>query len=222
MIKPGEEWGTPTDAAADVEVSGDDAALAAFVAPGTAPPLIRFDPHGSELARAVGMRPNHLHLETRSAAGIELPIDAIQTDVGVAVNAVVLGVSPARLTARHRRRPVAVTVDGRSLFVGDATTVVIANGQFIDGLDVVPRGHPGDGRLEIQVYALNPTERRPMHRRLAAGDHLPHPRIVCTAGRSVEVTGHHRTWSLTLDGTRVDPVIALRVTVVPGAIRLLI
>ena len=34
-------------------------------------------------------------------------------------------------------------LDGRPWFAGPATTVVIAIGQFLRGLDVVPRGHPG-------------------------------------------------------------------------------
>ena len=57
MIKPGEEWGTPTTADPDLEVQGDDAELARMAArdPGA---LIRFRPTGgSDLARAVGRSP---------------------------------------------------------------------------------------------------------------------------------------------------------------------
>ena len=106
-----------------------------------------------------------------------------------------------------------------------APTIVIANGQFINGLDVVPRGHPGDGRLEIQVYALNPSERLPMRRRLRSGTHLPHPRIVCTTGRTVEVVAPQRGargWSLTVDGRPADAISPLNAAVRPKAFRLLV
>lgn len=224
MIKPGDEWGTPTTAAADLHVNGDDSTLAAAVGHSLSPPLVRFHPRGSELGRAVGLS-DRSGRESDGAAGIELPIDVIESSAGLAVNAIVIGVPPARLRFRHRRSPVTVAVDGRVLFDGAATTIVIANGQFINGLDVVPRGHPGDGRLEIQVYALNPSERLPMRRRLRSGTHLPHPRIVCTTGRTVEVVAPQRGgrgWSLTVDGRPADAISTLNAAVRPKAFRLLV
>ena len=35
-----------------------------------------------------------------------------------------------------------------------ATTVVVLVGQYLRGADVSPRGHPGDGAAEVQVYAM--------------------------------------------------------------------
>ena len=224
MIKPGDEWGTPTTAAPDLHVNGDDSTLAAAVGRSVSPPLVRFHPQGSELGRAVGLS-DRSGRASDDAAGIELPIDVIESSAGLAVNAIVIGVPPARLRFHHRRSPVTVAVDGRVLFDGTATTIVIANGQFIDGLDVVPRGHPGDGRLEVQVYALNPSERLPMRQRIRTGTHLPHPRIVCTNGRTVEFTAPTAggtTWSLTVDAQPTDAVSALHASVRPQAFRLLI
>ena len=54
------------------------------------------------------------------------------------------------------RERLLVTVDGRTVHDGPATSVVVANGQFSGTADLAPRGHPGDGRLEVQVYALRP------------------------------------------------------------------
>ena len=223
MIKPGEEWGRPTDETADVECHGDDQALAALIATGSrdsaAGRLVRFFPEGSDLARAVGVADVS---DDQPVRGIELPIDAISSDLGVAMNCVILGVSPTRLRPYHRRRPIRVCVDGRELFSGPATTVVIANGQFVAGADLVPRGHPGDGRLEIQVYALAPGERGPMRRRLPTGSHLPHPRILATSGRVIEVDGLTRPWPVTVDRRRATVETRLDVSVRPGALRLLI
>ena len=241
MIKPGEEWGQPTDATAEIECHGDDQALAALVTLGRADPaparLVRFFPSGSDLARAVGLADVDADLDTNLTAGgsatdhvrddqpvrgIELPIDAISSDLGVAMNCVILGVSPTRLRPYHRLRPIRVCVDGRELFSGPATSVVIANGQFVAGADLVPRGHPGDGRLEIQVYALAPGERGPMRRRLPTGTHLPHPRILATSGRIIEVDGLRRPWPVTLDRRSGRAETRLGLSILPSALRLLI
>src|SRR4029079_2169440 len=140
---------------------------------------------------------------------------------GIAVNLVVVGTAPPALRAWHRARPVTVRVDGRTVHDGPATTVVIANGQFTGPADLVPRGHPGDGRLEVQVYALGAGERGAMRRRLPTGTHVPHPRIVATSGRTVVVTAA-RAWPVTLDGRPRGRRAELTASVRHPALRLLI
>ena len=181
MIRPGQPWGAPTTGPPDATGAGSDRDLATLAAahPGA---RLRFEPdERCELARAVGL--------TAAGPGItDLPVDALDVDdVGLAVNMVIAGVAPDRLRPWSRSRPVTVRVDGRLVHDGPATTVVVANGQFRRGVDLVPRGHPGDGRLEVQVYALAAGERTPMRRRLPGGGHLPHPRIVTTTGRRAEI-----------------------------------
>ena len=78
MIRPGDEWGTPTTAEADVHVRGDDRALAAIVRSDRTTPLVRFEPVGSELAHAVGLAESTADLGP-PLRGIELPIDAMGT-----------------------------------------------------------------------------------------------------------------------------------------------
>jgi len=219
-VKPGEVWGAPTDDQPDTTVTGDDAALAAAVpADGSPVPLVRFRPVGSELARALGVAPARTDDPAR---GIALPVDAIDTDRGVAVNLVTLGRPPGALRAWHRARHVTVTVDGRTVHDGPATTVVIANGQFAGTADLVPRGHPGDGRLEVQVYALRAAERAGMRRPLATGTHVPHPRIATTTGRRIQVQTAGGALVLTLDGRAVGAVPGLVAAVRHPALRLLI
>lgn len=205
MIRPGQPWGAPTAGPPAARGAGSDRDLAALVDayPGA---RLRFDPdERCELARAVGL--------TGAGAGVtDLPVDALDVDrVGLAVNMVVAGVTPDRLGRWSRARPVTVRVDGRWVHDGPATTVVVANGQFRRGADLVPRGHPGDGRLEVQVYALRPRERAGMRRRLPGGGHLPHPRIVTTTGREVEIR-----WAapagLEVDGAARAPQRAVGVT----------
>jgi hypothetical protein len=193
-MRRGASWGEPVTGPADVRVRGSDADLAESVRmrPGA---LVELDPTTeSDIARAVG-------IAGRAPGGaLQLPFDVIDLDDDLlVVNAAILGVPPDRLGRRHRRARVVVRVDGRTRFDGRATTVVIATGQYLRGSDLVPRGHPGDGRIEVQVYGLAPGQRRAMRRRLATGTHVPHPDITEAAGRRVEVSVP-TPWLLELDG----------------------
>lgn len=216
-MKKGSPWGRPASGPPDLEVRGGDPELATWVsgAPGA---LVRYHPDAaSDLGRAVG-------LADRPGAGdTEVPFDAVRLPDGtVAVNMVVVGTPPDRLTRFSRRRLLTVLVDGEQAFEGRATTVVVASGQFLRGADVVPGGHPGDGRLEVQVYRLRPEERRAMRSRLEYGEHLPHPRILQRAGREVEVRVSGGDLALEVDGAARLPVSSLSTRVVPEAFRLLV
>jgi hypothetical protein len=215
VIKPGEAWGTPLTGAVDLEVAGDDADLARVI-DSYQGALVAFRPApSSDLGRALGLA------ATGERGGIEAPIDALYVEPGgYAVNGVVLGTPPGRIGLTTPSAAFTVTVNGREISTGRATTVVIANGQFFDGLDVVPRGHPGDGRIEVQVYGLRRGERRAMRTRLPQGAHLPHPRITTATGREVEVRLVGGRAPLWIDGVARDAVSDLTVTVIPGALRL--
>jgi len=218
MIRRGEPWGGPASSPPDLEVDGDDADLAAAVAaaPGA---LVVFRPGpGSDLARAVGLRAG----SDPTPRATELPVDAVRlAGDGLACNAVVLGVPPDRLRWTSPARSVEIQVDGQPWFAGSATTVVIANGQFLRGADIVPRGHPGDGRLEVQVYELRRRERRAMRRRLTTGAHVPHPRIRSRTARVVELRAA-RPVAFEADGVSGAAVATVGAEVVPSAFRLLL
>ncbi len=130
--------------------------------------LVRFRPAtDSDLALAVGLR---------SGVGwnpptAELPLDALRLPDGLACNLAVVGTAPDRLGWATGEVAIEVAVDGEPWFAGQATTVVVANGQFLRGADLVPRGHPGDGRAEVQVYALR--RRRTARDARAPGDRNP-------------------------------------------------
>jgi hypothetical protein len=222
VIRKGEEWGTPAGGATpDLDVTGDDAALAAALAGAGPDPLVRFSPSpASDLARAVG-------LSGEGSGELAVPVDLLHLSglpsPSLAVNAVVVGVPPDRLRWWHRAIPVEVVVDGTGLAVSRVTTVVVANGQFLRGNDVSPRGHPGDGWCEVQVYALAPGQRAAMRARLRSGAHVPHPGITVRRGRSV-VVRCGRGVPVEVDGqkTAVRGATEVSVSVVPSAFRLLI
>lgn len=241
-IARGRPWGTPFHGDADLEVAGDDRQLAAAVArhPGA---RVRFRPSPrSQLARAVGLGGPRPGAGGSRAPAWSLPVDAIEvvspppgSDVGapgsdgpgaapgsgLAVNAVVVGTPPARLRWWSGARPVVVRADGRPVHSGPATTVVVANGQYLGGIDAVPRGHPGDGRLEVQVYALRRGERAALRRRLPAGAHLPHPRLVTSGARRVEIEVPGR-WRAEIDGVPTTVGGTVRLGVRPGAFHLVV
>jgi len=222
-IRPGEPWGTEANGPADFELAGGDRALAAVLGRGVADPLIRFTADsGSDVARAVGL------VAGAPPSGIALPLDVFEVEVDgaspglVAVNSVVVGVTPDRLRAWHRPAGLSVEIDAGRVDAGPATTLVVMNGQYLRGLDASPRGHPGDGVAEVQLYALRPGARRAMRSRLATGAHLPHPDIVVRRARRAVVVRAIRPVSLEIDGASAGRVTSLTVTVRPSAYRLLV
>jgi YegS C-terminal NAD kinase beta sandwich-like domain len=223
VIEKGRAWGVPVTDPADHEVHGDDTALADRVSrsPGA---LIRFRPSPtSDLARAVGLADVTVEHDTRNGTSprTALPMDTIDLGNGVvAVNIVVLGTPPDRLTPLSRGHRVRVVTDGRAWFDGVVSTIVVAVGQWLRGHDVVPRGHPGDGHIEVQAYRLRRSERRPMRRRLATGSHVPHPRIVVKTARELDVFAS-RALPIEVDGASGPAVTRLHAEVRPEDYRLL-
>ena len=61
-----------------------------------------------------------------------------------------------------------------------------------------------------------------MRARLPQGVHLPHPRITTTTGRQVEIHVEDGRLPLTIDGVAHEPVADLTVTLIPGALRLML
>lgn len=220
MIRRGEEWGSPAGGARpDLEVGGDDAALASALArtpAETGSLMVRFSPSaGSDLARALGLG------RGGQRAGLAVPLDLWRVGDGrVAVNGVVLGVPPDRLRWWHPTRRFDWEIDGVGAGAR-ATTVVVMTGQFLRGFDVSPRGHPGDGVGEIQIYGLRRAERAEMRSRLRSGSHLPHPAITSRRGRVVRVRCE-RSVPLEIDGRAAGRVQELTAELCAGAYRLLV
>jgi hypothetical protein len=219
VIRKGEAWERPAAGPPEWTLHGTDAELAAAVRgrPGT---RVGLDPaRGCDLARALGLQPTG-GAGPREAPAHDLAVDALRVVVGddrelFGVNLLALGTAPDRLSWWSRRASVTVSVDGRVVHEGTASSVVVASGQYLRGADVVPRGHPGDGRLEVQVYAPRRGEAHEVRRRLAVGTHLPNPRIHQTSGTTVEVVTA-RTWPIELDGIPVPGASRIRITVIPA------
>ena len=226
MIEKGVAWGREPTGAADVDVVGDDRALAAAAAAHPGGRVRVLADAASDFARAVGISST---AGVDDPPGIELPCDLLQVALDdvrePAVNMVVVGVAPDRQSRWSRTVRARVEVDGRTVHDGPATAVVIANGEYLRGTDVVPRGHPGDGRAEVHVYALTASERAQLRDRLARGEHLPNPRIVVRSGRTIRVTstGSGPGLATEVDGAGVPGrPRTVAVEVVPDAFLLLV
>jgi len=219
VIERGQPWERAARGPADVVVRGTDPDLARVVGehPGA---RVDFQPGpGSDLARAVGATtgpPSGTH---------ELPLDLLRVErdgeVEWAVNLVVVGTAPDRARWYTADAGVLVKVDGRVVHDARATGIVVANGQYLRGLDVAPRGHPGDGRAEIQVYSATRRERAAVRARLPQGVHLPHPRVVPASGRRVEIGADRKLLPVEIDGRRTLPAARVVVEVLPEAYSLL-
>ena len=219
MVEKGRPWERPASGPAEWHVHGDDATLAAAVRDHLGS-RVEFRPDGtSDLARALG-------LHGAGDATLELPVDALRVEADgrelFAVNMVVVGVAPDRARWVTRSPGVRVRVDERVAHDGPATAVVVASGQYLRGSDLVPRGHPGDGRAEIQVYAVARGQRSGVRRRLPQGVHLPHPDITQTTGRRVEIRADRGSLPLEIDGVPAPAAARVTVAVVPGAFLLVV
>ena len=138
------------------------------------------------------------------------------------MNSIVVGVPPDRLRSWHRPAGLSVEIDGAAIEAAQATSLVVMNGQYLRGLDLSPRGHPGDGVAEAQLYGLPPGARRAMRARLATGAHLPHPAITVRRARQAVVVRAARPVPLEIDGVPAGRITSLTVTLRPSAYRLLV
>jgi hypothetical protein len=224
-IEKGKPWGHPAEGPADITVEGDDAALAEAVArhPGA---RIAFVPTaGSDFARAVGLLDPGDSREPRVGT-TELPCDALRVEIDgremLAVNMVVFGVPPDEQRWSSGSARARVVIDTRVVHDGAALAVVVASGQYLRGNDVVPRGHPGDGRAEVQVYSLARGDRAAMRDRLPLGAHVPHPRIRTASGRRIETQAMGSSRPVEVDGVTLGSATEVAVAVVPAAFTLVV
>jgi len=218
-VRKGEPWGRPSTGPAEVTVAGADAALAQAVA--AHPPSTRFawmPTADADFARSVGVTSAD---GGRAGAGFDLPCDLLEIAVDdgppvPTVNMAVVGAGPDVVRRRTRSAVLRVEVNDRVVHDGPATGLVIANGEYLRGADVVPRGHPGDGRVEVQVYAVAPGERSALRDRVRTGTHVPHPAVTQAVGATVVVSAvDGARLALEIDGTPRGSAIRLRATVVP-------
>lgn len=121
--------------------------------------------------------------------------------------------------ARLRRRRYVLRLDGQEHHL-DAVLVAVGNGPcYGGGMRICPTADPTDGLLDVVV--AGPISRTTLIRvkpRIYEGTHVTHPMVSCYRARTVEVDAEGITSYF--DGER-GPRLPVRITAVPGAVRLL-
>jgi hypothetical protein len=95
--------------------------------------------------------------------------------------------------------------------------LVAANAQWMDGWNVAPRAHPGDGLVDVFDATLRLGDLAKIRRRLPRGAHLPHPRVSERRVAVDQVTFSHPL-HLRLDGVPLGRVRSLQISVEPDAL----
>jgi hypothetical protein len=196
-IRRGEPWGESVDPPVGLFLAADDAAASRFIADAVTsgreiPP---FGVTGGDLARTMGGGAPGRFAGAVTRAPVDLlcvEADGRQT---VAVAHVVIG--------RWWRRELCLAM----------------NAQFLGTLDVAPRSHPNDGRLDALV--VDPTmswrARAQARRRARSGTHVPHPQLALTQLSTVTWT-FDRATPVRVDGVRWGSARSVSVTVMPDAL----
>lgn len=197
-IRKGETWGEPGPLPRHGVVVRSDAeareiVTAARRANEPIPPLGLL---GGDLCRTLGGTGDEARLH--SDAAMQLPVD--------------LG---AVLVDGRLHWFVAHLVVRRSWWRG--RVLVAMNAQFLGAWDVVPRGHPNDGRLDVLDADLPFDERLQVRARLKHGTHLPHPRIEERHVAALQVELAHPT-PVVLDGVPLDDARSLAIRIEPDAL----
>ncbi len=93
------------------------------------------------------------------------------------------------------------------------------NAAFLGSWNVAPRGHPGDGLLEILEVSGSAAERLKAWPRLRSGSHLPHQGIRTSRTRAFSLTLPSPT-PVILDGRRAAVARNLMIRVEPEALEI--
>jgi hypothetical protein len=196
-IRRGEPWGETVAVPPDLTLVASDAELhdtiVAHRSAGTAVPSIGLG--GGDLARTVaGGSAGQF-----SAAATRLPLDLVRVEAD-----------------GHTTWSAAHVVCRRSWWRGEVDLAMTA--QYVDGRDVVPRGHPNDGKLDLLNVdpAMPARVRWQAARRARTGTHLPHPQLRTRQVASVDLA-FPRVLHLWVDGRRWRSARSVTLTVEPDA-----
>jgi len=212
-IKKGESWGEPGELELAGEVVSSDSELAAVLQKyreaQQVPPVVGL--LAGSLHRTFGS-PQRDESLLRSGQGYLFPID-----VGV------LGYQDAHGKPREVVfvAHLAAFADPR-LRLWRRRTVIAMNAAFLGELNLGPRAHPNDGRLDVTDGQLNLSQRRQAVRRAVVGTHVPHPDLLQSRVSSrVEIFGDSE-FALCADGVPVGASKDFWIECLPDAARILV
>jgi hypothetical protein len=197
-IRKGEPWGTvgPLPAGAVVVRSDAEARAVVTEARRAGQPVPALGLLGGDLCRTLGGTGDEGRL--RSAEATHLPVDLGSVLLDGRLHWFV-----AHLVAR------------RGWWRG--RVVAAMNAQFLGPWNVVPRGHPNDGRLDVLDADLPLRDRLHARSRLPLGTHVPHPGIEERHVAAVQIELAAAT-PIRLDGEPVGTARTLSIRTEPDAL----
>lgn len=200
-ISRGEEWGHTAPVPDGVTVLDGDRRVASALMAG-----LEVAVTGGDLAATIGCS----RAPVSGEAGRRLPVDLVEVEI-------------VRGGDRSRHVAVAHVMIRRPRLAGGrlwGEVCWIMNSQYFAGLDLVPRGHPNDGRVEVLSVdrSMGRRQRLLAWRRARTGHHLPHPSISIRTCREtvIRLPGH----VVVVDGRRVGRSDEVVVRVLPDAAHL--
>lgn len=196
-IGKGEAWGDTVPRPRPLRVAADDADLAERLDDGSGTPT---GVSSGDLLRTLGGGSH-----AGSTEVLRLPVDLVRV----------------RLDDEEPIPAVAHVVIAEPWWRGGrlrGPVVVVMNAEFLGDLDVAPRGHPNDGRVEILELdaTLGIRQRLQMRRRARSASHLPHPLVTTRSVRRAD-REFDRPLSVVVDGRRRGRARRVRVEVEPDA-----
>lgn len=200
-IEKGKPWGRPAPLPEGGVVAHSDreAALLLIEARRARRPLPVIGLLGGDLCRTLGGTGDERRL--RSSEAMTFPVD--------------LG----RVLADGIQHLFVAHLVVRDTWWSDA--FVAMNAQWLGGLNLGPRGHPNDGRLDTYRATLRKADLLEVRRRARLGAHLPHPRISEERASAVqaELSTKRTLW---VDGFVVGRAKNVSVRVEPDALTVVV
>lgn len=199
-IKRGEEWGRRITAPDEFAVLSSDAELAGH--PRDVPAAVT----AGDLWCALG-RPR------RVAPGDEC--------TEVSIDAMEVTVTRGNGSVFTTRAASSVEVGG---WFSREGYVAVLNTGFLRGLNLTPRSHPNDGRIEVFEIDRKASfmQRLLIRRRGGTGSHLPHPDVAISAVQSARLERASRGRTLRIDGHKMRSWRSVSIDSAPDHWRLLL
>lgn len=194
-IEKGAEWGTAGSFPDGGPVASNDSEAADFVREGAR--IIGLS--GGDLGRTLGVR---APFDPTGAKQL-LPVDVIEVELDNGTHYV--GIAHVLVGRLHREREV----------------TALMNAAFYGPLNIAPRAHPGDGKLDVVTMNLRLSDRIKARRRMVSGAHLPHPDIKVRRVEQGEVR-YERPRQIRIDGALVGRSSTVRYRLESGSVTIAI
>ncbi|MFQ5985838.1 MAG: diacylglycerol/lipid kinase family protein [Thermoplasmata archaeon] len=116
----------------------------------------------------------------------------------------------------YRNKPIRVDVDGTTFAEGSMNGVIVANGQYFgSGLRPAPGARLDDGLLDVVIFGdVSVGEAVGSLGKLRRGEHLSHPKVSFTRGKSVRASSDD-TVLAEMDGELVG-TLPMKASLLPG------